>query len=174
MEPCAAWSPRGGRGTATLPFQGVQRSRGGVGMWGRRVGEKVGGHPCGGFHGLDPRAEELGKSGHSRHGDTGRFSTALHSRLAEAGLSPSRKSRKLLQARRRLGLGEAAGELLLRAAPVYAPRTKRRSALGQRPGRRAHGGLRRGRKGAASGADRARGRGRVACAREREPHALRV
>lgn len=38
MEPCAAWSPRGGRGTATLPFQGVQQSRGGVGTAGRGEG----------------------------------------------------------------------------------------------------------------------------------------
>ena len=47
----------------------------------------------------------------------------------------------------------------MRAAPLYAPRTKRRSAPGQLPGRGAHRGLRRGRKGAGSGADRARGRG---------------
>lgn len=46
MEPCAAWSPRGGRGTATLPFQGFQQSRGGVGTAGRGEG---GGPPARGL-----------------------------------------------------------------------------------------------------------------------------
>lgn len=74
MEPCAAWSPRGGRGTATLPFRGVQQTRGGVGTEGRGRGSTRAGAAPGG----DPPAEELGKSGHSRRGDTGRFSAALH------------------------------------------------------------------------------------------------
>ena len=47
----------------------------GDGGEGRRWGSTRPGVATGG----DPRTEELGKSGHSRHGDTGRFSAALHS-----------------------------------------------------------------------------------------------
>ena len=60
MEPCAAWSPRGGRGTATLPFQGVQQSRGGVGTAGRGEG---GGPPARGLpRGTIPGPRSLGRA----------------------------------------------------------------------------------------------------------------
>ena len=52
MEPCAAWSPHGGRGTATLPFRGVQQSHWGCGDG----GEREGAHPRGGGKGLPPGA----------------------------------------------------------------------------------------------------------------------
>lgn len=78
MEPCAAWSPRGGRGTATLPLRGVQQTRGGCGDGGEREGVHSRGAGGGCPGGTIRLAEELGKSGHSRRGDTGRFSAALH------------------------------------------------------------------------------------------------
>lgn len=146
MEPCAAWSPRGGRGTATLPFRGVQQTRGGVGTEGRGRGSTRAGAAPGG----DPPAEELGKSGHSRRGDTGRFSAALHPLLLRLSFLLPARAKSFFRPGGGWAGGEAAGELPLRAAPLYVPRTKRWSTRGHRPGRSAQGGLRWGRKGTAS------------------------
>lgn len=116
MEPCAAWSPHGGRGTATLPFRGVQQSHWGCGYG----GEREGAHPRGGGKGLPPGAI-LGP------GSLGRWPLPpwrhrpvfRRSPLSLAGfrLFSSSPSRKLLQAGRRLGPGEApfTGGTLLRS-----------------------------------------------------------
>lgn len=79
MEPCAAWSPHGGRGTATLPFRGVQQSHWGCGDG----GEREGAHPRGGGKGLPPGAilgpGSLGTAAAPAVEPLGWFSAALHS-----------------------------------------------------------------------------------------------
>lgn len=172
MEPCAAWSPRGGRGTATLPFQGVQQSRGGVGTAGRGEGG-------------DPPARGLPRG--AIHGPRSLGTAATPAVETPVGFPPPSTLAKL-----RLGFPPPAGaESSFRPGGGWGWGRRRESSLcGQHPSTRrgqSDGALRVSYPGAVRtgcfvGAGRARGpartglgeEGRVVCAGEREPGALRV
>lgn len=174
MEPCAAWSPRGGRGTATLPFRGVQQTRGGMGTEGRGKGSTRAGAAPGG----DPLAEELGKSGHSRRRDTGRFSATLHPFLLRLSFLLPARAKSFFRPGggwAGVGWGGRRRESSFRGQHPSTCRGQSVGALGViDPGAVRNEGFVGARKARHPGADRARGRGRVVCAREREPGALRV
>lgn len=119
-----------------------------VGVWGR--GGAGGSPPARGLTwGAIPGPRSLGRAATPAVETRAGFPPP--STLASRGRAfPLQQKPKASSGREEAGPGEAAGELPLRAAPLYTPRTKRRSARGHRPGRSAQGGLRRGRKGAAS------------------------
>lgn len=142
---CGVESPRWER-YCDAAFPGRSAKPWGCGDGGKREGA----HPRGGCHGgrfPGPGAWEEQSVLPRRRGLAFRRPPPS---LAAAGLSPSSKSRKLRQAGEAWAGGRRRESSPCGAAPLCPPQTKRRSARGQRPGRSARGGLRRGRQGAAS------------------------